>query len=109
MEGTGSRRLISACYIGKWGNRQAVATDVRRPWVSDRLIDLFAEEFDVGTDLLNDESSPETVEQWDSLAAVRLVAAIEAEFTVRLSTAEIMKMRSIGLARAVLKSKGAEI
>jgi acyl carrier protein len=77
--------------------------------VRDRLIDLFAEEFDVESEVLHDESSPDTVEQWDSLAAMRLVAAIEAEFGVRLGTAEIMKMRSIGLARAVLKSKGAEI
>jgi acyl carrier protein len=77
--------------------------------MSDRLIDLFAEEFDVGSESLDDDSCPDTVEQWDSLAAVRLVAAIEAEFSVRLSTAEIMKMRSIGLARAVLKSKGAEV
>ena len=77
--------------------------------MSDRLIDLFAEEFDVQSDTLDDDSSPDTVEEWDSLAAVRLVATIEAEFSVRLSTSEIMKMRSIGLARAVLKSKGADV
>jgi acyl carrier protein len=82
---------------------------VEKKRVTDRLIDLFAEEFDVSGGTLNDESSPDTVEQWDSLAAVRLVAAIETEFSVRLSTAEIMKMRSIGLARAVLKSKGAGV
>ena len=67
---------------------------------------VFAEELGVDPGTLSEESSPETVEQWDSLAAMRLVAAIEEEFGTRLSTGEIMKMRTIGIARAVLADKG---
>ena len=77
--------------------------------VSDKLIDLFAEELGVGPASLSDESSPDTVEQWDSLAAMRLVAAIETDFDVRLTTRDIMKMRTIGIARAVLREKGAAV
>ncbi len=40
---------------------------------------------------------------------MRLVAAIEGEFSVRLSTKDIMKMRSIGLARAVLREKNVSV
>lgn len=75
----------------------------------DLLIELFADELDVEESELSDESSPENVEEWDSLAAVRLVAAIETEFDVRLSTGDIMKMRSIGVARKVLQKKGIEV
>ena len=47
-----------------------------------------------------------TVEEWDSLAAMTLVTLIEDTFAVSLSTRDIMKMRTIGLARSVLKAKG---
>ncbi|MBX9467204.1 MAG: acyl carrier protein [Rhizobium sp.] len=74
--------------------------------MSDKLIELFADELGVDTSELSDASSPETVERWDSLAAMRLVAAMESEFNVSLSGKEVMKMRSIGIAREVLLSKG---
>ncbi len=77
--------------------------------MTDRLIELFADELMVDATSLNDDSNPDTVEQWDSLAAMRLVAAIEETFTVNLSTAEIMKMRSIGIVRTVLAGKGVSI
>ncbi len=77
--------------------------------MTDRLIDLFSEELDVPASELGEDSSPDTVESWDSLAAMRLVAAIEGEFSVRLSTKDIMKMRSIGLARAVLREKNVSV
>jgi acyl carrier protein len=77
--------------------------------MADKLIGLFAEELGVDASELDEASSPDTVAQWDSLAAMRLVAALESEFSVRLTTKEIMKMRSIGIAREVLKSKGAAV
>lgn len=74
--------------------------------MTDRLIELFADELMVDAADLNDETNPDNTEQWDSLAAMRLVAAIEETFDVTLSTAEIMKMRSIGIVRKVLAEKG---
>ena len=76
---------------------------------NDLLIELFAEELDVDESTLSDDSSPENVESWDSLAAVRLVASIETEFDVRLSTTDMMKMRTIGVARKVLRKKGVKV
>ena len=55
---------------------------------------------------LNDQSSPETVAEWDSVASMALVAAIEDAFEVSFSTREIVAMRTIGLARKVLRAKG---
>ena len=75
----------------------------------DRLIELFAEEFSVDSSTLSDESTPDTVEAWDSLASMRLVAAIEETFDVHLSTGEIMKMQTIGIARSVLQKKNVDV
>ena len=73
--------------------------------MADALIQLFAEVLQVNPALLNDDSSPDNLQQWDSLAAMHLVTAIEERFLVRLSTKEIMKMSTIGLARKTLRSK----
>jgi len=73
--------------------------------MSDALIQLFAEVLQVDPTDLNEDSSPDNVKQWDSLAAMELVAAIEEKFKVKLSTKEIMKMSTLGRARKVLQGK----
>jgi len=74
----------------------------------DKLIALFSEVLNVPADILSDDSSPEEVPQWNSLAAMNLVSAIEDDFDVALSTREIIIMRTIGKAREVLRSKGVQ-
>ncbi len=75
----------------------------------DPLIALFSEVLEVSAEDLSDESSPDSVEEWDSLAAMSLVSAIEMTFDVELSTGEMMKMNTIGIARQVLTEKGVTI
>ncbi len=77
--------------------------------MSDALIQLFAEVLQVDSGALNDNTSPDNMQQWDSLAAMHLVAAIEEKFQVHLSTREIMKMSSIGLARKTLQEKNVKV
>ena len=72
----------------------------------DRLKAVFAEVLGLPADRLGEATSPETTSEWDSLAAMNLVAALEETFGVELTTTEIMRMRSIGVARAVLRAKG---
>jgi acyl carrier protein len=73
------------------------------PNTSDPLIQLFSEVLKVQPGELNEDSSPATVKNWDSLAAMALVAAIEEKFDVRLSTKQIMRMSTIGRARKALQ------
>jgi|694.fasta_scaffold34498_8 acyl carrier protein len=74
--------------------------------MNDTLISLFAECLNVAPESLSEDSSPDNISEWDSLAAMSLVAAIEERYAVRLSTRDIMSMRTIGIARSVLKGKG---
>lgn len=76
--------------------------------MSDPLIELFSEGLNLPESDLSDETSPDTTEKWDSLAAMELVTLIEDTFDLQLSTRDIMKMRSIGLARKILIDKGVE-
>ena len=73
--------------------------------MNDRLVQLFAEVLEINAAELNDDSSPDNVKQWDSLAAMKLVVAIEEKFNIKLSTKEIIKMSTIGRARKTLQSK----
>ena len=74
----------------------------------DDLIKVFAEVLDCDPASLSDDSSPDNTKGWDSVAAMSLVAAVEETFGVELSTREIIAMRTIGLARQVLRRKGVE-
>jgi acyl carrier protein len=73
---------------------------------ADRLKGVFAEVLGLPPDQVSDATSPDTTSEWDSLAAMNLVAALEETFGVELSTTEIMRMRSVGIVREVLRAKG---
>ena len=72
----------------------------------DRLRDVFSEVLGLPPERLSDATSPETTSEWDSLAAMNLVAALEETFGVELTTTEIMRMRTVGIVREVLRAKG---
>lgn len=74
--------------------------------MTDKLIDLFAETLAIDPTRVDEASSPDTIREWDSLATMKLIAAVEETFDVRLSTREILSMRTIETIRSVLRKKG---
>jgi acyl carrier protein len=56
---------------------------------------------------LNDEVSPDTLEQWDSLSHMNLVLALEEDFGLRFTDEEIMGMLSIPQIVQTIVAKGA--
>lgn len=54
-------------------------------------------------DKINDDSSPDNIEKWDSLSHLNLVMAIESEFRVELSPEDSMDMLSLKLIRIILE------
>jgi acyl carrier protein len=72
----------------------------------DPLVQVFARVLKLPVESIDDGISPNNTSTWDSLAAMELVAEIEGTFAVRLTTREIMGMRSLGLARDTLRAKG---
>ena len=73
----------------------------------DKLYTLMADVLGVEPSLLTNESSPESVAEWDSLNHLMLITAIEAEFDVKVSVDEAVAMRSVALIREFLRSRGA--
>lgn len=54
---------------------------------------------------LTADSSPETIENWDSMQHLNLVLAIEEKFGVQLAPEEIEQMKNIGLVATLVDKK----
>lgn len=74
--------------------------------MTSRVIQVVAEVLGISAEQITDDVSPDNTSQWDSMAAMNLVVAIEDEFDVRLSTAEIVSMRSVAIVKQMLSAKG---
>ena len=74
--------------------------------MTDPLSQVFADGLGLEPASISEQTSPDNTPQWDSLAAMSLVSLIEDTFAVRLTTRDIMRMRTVALAREVLKAKG---
>ncbi len=59
--------------------------------------------FGVPADKITAESSPETIETWDSMQHLNLVLAIEEEFAVQLEPEDIERMKNIGAVAALVE------
>jgi acyl carrier protein len=74
--------------------------------MTSRVAQVLAEVLGLSAEQITDETSPDNTSQWDSMAAMNLVVAIEDEFDVRLSTAEIVSLRSVAIVKKVLIARG---
>lgn len=59
--------------------------------------------FGVPTEKITAESSPETIENWDSMQHLNLVLAIEEKFGVQLDPEDIEQMKNIGAVAALVE------
>ena len=55
------------------------------------------------------EDCPETISRWDSIKQIELVVAIEDMCGVELTTAEILRLKSVGAILEVLHNRGIPI
>ena len=62
--------------------------------------------FGVEADGLDATSSPETVEGWDSMGHLNLIAAVEQDFNVSIDIGDVMEMVSIKRIREILLDYG---
>lgn len=61
--------------------------------------------FGVPADMITAESSPQSIESWDSMQHLNLVLAIEERFGVRFEPEEMEEMKNVGAAAALVDKK----
>ncbi|MFQ5717603.1 MAG: acyl carrier protein [Nitrospinales bacterium] len=70
-----------------------------------KLRDILANAIDVEPDELTDESSPDTMPEWDSFAHLNMVAALEQEYGISLTLEEVIEMQTLSKIREVVSRK----
>jgi acyl carrier protein len=75
--------------------------------IKPRIYSIIADVFGVPPSKIDEASSQDSIEGWDSLSHIHLVVALEAEFAVTLEPDEAITMTSVAEIHRVLVDKGA--
>jgi acyl carrier protein len=70
-----------------------------------KIQSIFREFFDDPTLLVTPESSPSTLPEWDSVAQVHIILAVEEAFDMRFTTDEVAKVHCVADILRVLESR----
>ena len=74
--------------------------------MSSRFYEIVSKVFSIPIAEINDNSSPETIEKWDSFNGLVLVDTLETEFNVKFTLGEITEVNNIGDIKKHLKNHG---
>ena len=74
--------------------------------MKERIKNIMSIVFEEDLQNLKDDSSPDSLEKWDSLNHMNLVTALEEEFKVKFNDEEISEMLNLKLIELILKNKG---
>ena len=67
-----------------------------REMLFDGVQDIFRDIFDEEDMVIEDKTSSDDVEEWDSLNHINLVSAIEKEFEIRFALGELIELKDVG-------------
>ena len=73
--------------------------------ILERLQPIFRDILDNSSIVITPESSARTIEEWDSLAHISIVSAIEQEFRIRFALGELEKLNNVGEMIALMQKK----
>ena len=76
--------------------------------VQSRVNNVMSAVFEISIDQISEDSSPDTIESWDSLKHMNLVIALEEEFDCQFSDSEILDLLSYKLIMTILNDHGVE-
>ena len=57
---------------------------------------VFQDVFDDESSEVNDETTSDDIEDWDSLEHINLIAAVEQEFGVKFNMGQVVSMKNVG-------------
>lgn len=69
---------------------------MERSEILKRVEEIFREELEIEDLELNDETTADDVEEWDSLSHIQLIVSIEKEFNLKFTSREIMSWANVG-------------
>src|SRR5262245_55557947 len=82
--------------------------DERKIMIDERLKRVILKELDLDDYPLEDDTLANGVSGWDSLSHVRVLAAVETEFGIRLRALEVLRLKNVGDLRRLVEQKQAK-
>ncbi len=80
---------------------------MNREQVFEKLNEVFRDEFDDESICVNDSTTSNYIEDWDSLEHINLLAAVEQEFGVKFNMGQVVSMKNVGeMADIILSQLG---
>jgi len=71
----------------------------------EKLRQVIADIFEVDVATINEESSKDTIDMWDSIHQMNLIFAIEEAFDINLSDSEVVQLLSVKEIKRILETK----
>ena len=69
---------------------------MNRESILEKLTDIFRDVFDDESMELDNTTSPNDVDDWDSLAQIRLIVSVEGDFNIKFNINELGKLKNVG-------------
>jgi acyl carrier protein len=77
--------------------------------MSNNLLDIVANVMEVQVSQIDDESGPETIENWDSFRGLILFEELETKFNVKFTLNELLNIKKIKDIKNILSVRGASL
>ena len=74
--------------------------------MSEKLYRIVSKVFNVDNSKINDETSPENLEEWDSFNFYVLLDEIEKEFSIKFDLDETLEIKKIGDFKKIFQKHG---
>jgi acyl carrier protein len=71
----------------------------------EQVRDIASDIFGIPADTITPASSPQTIDNWDSIQHLNLILALEEKFNLQLSPEEIEEIKSIGAGAKLIENK----
>ena len=69
---------------------------MERKEIFDKMEEIFTDIMDLKDIKLNDETSADGIEEWDSLSHIQIIVAIEKAFGIKFSSQEMITWKNVG-------------
>ena len=77
--------------------------------MSEKLYNIISNVFSIPISEISDESSPETIESWDSFNGLILVDELENNFNIKFSVSEIIDVKNVKDIKRHLNNHGVDL
>ena len=77
--------------------------------MSEKLYNIISKLFSGPISEINDESSPKTIESWDSFNGLILVDELESNFNIKFSVSEIIDVKNVEDIKSHLNDHGVDL